>query len=295
LSICQVNATFKGMTLDHYPDRLNRAVEFLRTLDIPAVKWCVVLGSGLGNLSHKLDEPGITLTYQTIPGFPKTTVKGHGGNLVFGKMGGIGLAIMEGRFHLYEGHNARVAVLPHRVLMALGVTHFIITNAAGGIHPAFSAGDLLIINDHINLSGTNPLTGPNLDDIGPRFPAISNAYDPTLRAICRESAELMGLPFREGVYAALPGPCYETQAEIHMLRCLGADAVGMSTVPEVIAIKHAGCTVAGLSLITNVAHSDTPPSHQEVVDMALQRKQKMHHLIIDVITRYNSDMEVSEQ
>ncbi len=266
-------------------EQIHTAARFLKSEFRFPIQWCVILGSGLGGLGQLLEQASAPVKYAAIPGFPGTSVAGHSGELCIGKVNDIGVVVMEGRFHLYEGHSARTVVLPVRVLMKLGVTHFFITNAAGGINPGFQQGDLMLIRDHLNLLGQNPLTGPNLDEFGPRFPAMAGAYPPELITLCENIADNHGIDVQKGVYAALPGPTYETPAEINMLRILGADAVGMSTVPEVIAIRHAGCRVIAMSLITNMTTSSVPPTHQEVVETADKRKKDCHKLILETIRR----------
>lgn len=274
------------MNLLNYRDRLNRAADFLASqIDHPPV-WCVILGSGLGGLGSKLTTPKHTISYSDIPGFPRTTVEGHAGTAVFGKWKDQGVVVMEGRFHRYEGHDWPLLVLPVRVLMQLGVTHFLITNAAGGIRSDLIPGDLMMLTDHLNLMGGSPLTGPNLDNFGPRFPAMTHCYNPELRSSIMAAANRRGTQIKEGVYAALSGPTYETAAEIKMLATLGADAVGMSTVPEVTAIQHAGQKVAAVSLVTNATGGDSVPTHEEVVEMADRRREDLHHVMLDVIESF---------
>ncbi|MBN1552564.1 purine-nucleoside phosphorylase [bacterium] len=266
-----------------YRDNLDRAIDYLKQRIPFQLDWCVILGSGLGGLAEYLAEPLFRFSYATLPGFLRTTVTGHTGELAVGHIGKTGIAVMEGRFHLYEGHSAQTVVLPVRVMMGLGVRSFFITNAAGGIRKDLIPGDLMMISDHLNLMGINPLTGENLEDYGPRFPAMSNAYDAAYSEEFQLLAEKSELTLKSGIYAGLPGPSYETPAEIAMLKAIGADAVGMSTVPEVIALRHGGCRVIAVSLITNSTASPEPPTHQEVVDMANKRKKELHSLIIKLI------------
>ncbi|MBN1355300.1 purine-nucleoside phosphorylase [bacterium] len=266
-----------------YLDRIRRAEAYLASLDLPVPRWCIILGSGLGGISERLKKVHRETAFERIPGFSGTSVEGHDGKLVFGSTGKTEIAVMEGRYHLYEGHDPRTVVLPIRVLLALGVSRFFITNAAGGIRSDLNEGDTMMIRDHLNLTGYNPLTGPNLKEWGPRFPAMNDAWDPVVRRLTVRIAGEIGIACTEGVYAALAGPCYESGAEIRMLRTLGADAVGMSTVPEMTVIRQAGCTVAGLSLITNIAGTDIPPDHGEVVDVASARKPVIHQLILEVV------------
>ncbi|HPQ38760.1 MAG TPA: purine-nucleoside phosphorylase [bacterium] len=271
------------MNLLTYRDRIERAADYIRTRLPAPPAWCVVLGSGLGGLGDRLADPVMKIAYHRIPGFPKTTVHGHAGTLAFGYSGECGVAVMEGRFHGYEGHDTPTLVLPVRVMISIGVRFFFITNAAGGIRSDLIPGDLMLISDHLNLMGANPLTGPNLDEFGPRFPAMTDCYDPELRHRVLSEASSRSLEFKQGVYAALPGPNYETDAEIEMLRRLGADAVGMSTVPEVLAIRHAGRRVVAVSLITNATGGGNVPTHEEVVEMADRRRPELHRIIGDTI------------
>ncbi|NOZ88265.1 MAG: purine-nucleoside phosphorylase [Deltaproteobacteria bacterium] len=263
--------------------RIDRAVEFLspHIRDVP--KTGVVLGSGLGSYAERMSDI-VTLPYSEIPGFPVSSVQGHAGRLVTGTKHGIRVIVMQGRVHMYEGYHLLDVVLPVRVLARLGIENLVVTNAAGGVNPSFIPGDLMLIKDHLNLTGANPLTGANLDDLGPRFPDMSNAYDPGLASLAWESAKSLGIDLKKGVYAWLPGPSYETPSEVKMLRLLGADATGMSTVPEVIAAIHAGLRVLGLSCITNKAAglSDTSLNHEEVKETAA-RVEKNFVNLIDVI------------
>ncbi|MBN1296130.1 purine-nucleoside phosphorylase [bacterium] len=266
-----------------YHDTIDRAAHFLKTR-IPVVPdWCVILGSGLGGLGDRLTDP-LSIPYDSIPGFPGTTVQGHAGKLVVGTWSERSVAVMEGRFHAYEGHDGWMLVLPVRVLMMLGTSRFCITNAAGGIRADIVPGDLMLISDHINLLGSNPLTGPNLADFGVRFPAMTACYDEDFRSRIAAIARKRSVPMTSGVYAALPGPSYETNAEITMLRLLGADAVGMSTVPEVIAIRHANRRVVAISLITNATGGGSVPTHEEVVALADTRRSDLHGIILELIS-----------
>ena len=215
----------------------------------------MILGSGLGDLENAI-ESAVDVPYENVPHFPIPQVEGHRGHVIMGRLSGQELVVMSGRAHFYEGHAMPEITLPVRVMQALGVEMLIVTNAAGGLDPAFRPGDLMLISDHINLvgmSGHNPLWGINDPDLGPRFPDMTDAYDPVLRNLAREVAQAEGIPLREGVYAMLAGPSFETPAEIRFLRAIGADAVGMSTAHEVIVARHAGMRVLGLSGISNVA------------------------------------------
>ena len=212
----------------------------------------VVLGSGLGSFADGLDD-AVGIPYQTIPHMPTTTVVGHAGQLRVGVVDGVRVACLQGRVHLYEGHEPERVVFGVRLLAKLGCRAVLLTNAAGGLRESFHPGTLMLITDHLNLTGRNPLLGPNDSALGPRFPDMTSAYDAALRAEVRTAARDVGVALEQGVYAALLGPCYETPAEIRMLRTLGADAVGMSTVPEVIALRHMGVRAVGISCITNMA------------------------------------------
>jgi purine-nucleoside phosphorylase len=234
-----------------------------------APKVGIILGSGLGTFADALEQ-ATAIPYSELPNFPLSGVAGHAGRLVLGKLGGESIVAMQGRVHFYEGYTPQQVAFPARVLCALGIKALVVTNAAGGINTAFKVGDLMAITDHLNLAGYNPLIGPNDDKLGTRFPDMSHAYDPKLLDLLEKSGVATGVALRKGVYCCLSGPSYETPAEIRMLRTLGADAVGMSTVPEVIAAAHMGVKVAGISCITNLAAgiSKQPLSHEEVGETA---------------------------
>jgi purine-nucleoside phosphorylase len=243
------------------------AAEYLRA-KLPAVpRIAIVLGSGLGAFAEEL-ENRTCLPYSQIPGWPQSTAIGHAGMLVSGKLAGMDVIVMSGRAHLYEGYTAQEAAFGVRVLGRLGVESLVLTNAAGGINEAYGQGALVLISDHINLQGTNPLMGPNDEGIGPRFPDMSDAYCARYRETARAVAAEMGIQLPEGVYAGLLGPSYETPAEIRFLRTIGADLVGMSTVPEVIAANHMGMKVIAISCVTNMAAGILPGkiSHDEVLE-----------------------------
>jgi purine-nucleoside phosphorylase len=234
-------------------------------LGIPSV--AVVLGSGLGAFADELKD-SIGIPYADIPNFPRSTALGHAGRLVIGTLGGLTVAAMQGRVHQYEGYTARESAFPIRVLARLGVTSVVLTNAAGGINSAYAQGALVVLSDHINLQGSNPLLGPNDDRFGPCFPGMSHAYNVRYREIAQQAARELGIDLKEGVYAALSGPSYETPAEIRYLRTIGADLVGMSTVPEVIVARHMGLDVLAISCVTNMAAglSSGEINHQEVLE-----------------------------
>ncbi|TGE34266.1 purine-nucleoside phosphorylase [Desulfosporosinus sp. Sb-LF] len=229
----------------------------------------VILGSGLGAFADLIEEE-IVIPYKEIPHFPISTVEGHAGQMVFGTVDGRKVVVMQGRFHFYEGYAMQEVTFPIRVMQVLGVKGLIVTNAAGGINAAFHPGDLILIKDHINLMGDNPLRGANLSSLGPRFPDLSDGYNLEWRQKALEIARELGIKPQEGVYAAMSGPNYETPAEIRYLRTIGADMVGMSTVPEVLVANHAGMRVLGISCVTNMAAGILPQklSHVEVMETA---------------------------
>jgi len=246
---------------------MQRAVDYIRSETSREPRVAVVLGSGLGAfaeaLSHRLEIP-----YDAIPDWPVSTAIGHAGKLVFGKLDGLEVAVMAGRSHLYVGYTPAQVTMGVRVLHRLGVRSIIFTNAAGGINLSYSQGALVLISDHINLLGSNPLTGPNDDSAGPRFPDMTDAYSAAYRTIVHQVASELGIPLAEGVYAAVTGPSYETPAEIRYLRTIGADLVGMSTVPEVIVANHLGMRVLAISCVTNMAAGILPQKikHEEVLE-----------------------------
>lgn len=252
------------------------------TTVVPRV--ALVLGSGLGALAGEV-ENAVIVPYTDIPRFPASTAPGHAGRLVLGTVEGIPVVIMAGRVHLYEGYTAGEVAFPIRVLHRLGAETLIITNAAGGINPDFHPGSLMLIEDHINLTGHNPLIGPNQSELGPRFPDMTAAYSPRLRQIARVAGENIGESLKQGVYLGLQGPSYETPAEIRMFRLLGADAVGMSTVIEVIAGNHEGMEVLGISCITNMAAGMLPAklTEQEVFDTAERVSRQFKALLRGIV------------
>ena len=237
----------------------------------------IVLGSGLGKLADRIEDP-ITVPYRDIPGFPVSTAIGHKGNFIAGTLGGKTVIAMQGRIHYYEGYPMEQVVLPVRVMISLGIGHLFVSNAAGGVHPDFRVGDLMIITDHLNFL-PNPLIGPNLDEFGPRFPDMTRPYDPALVRKAEAIAAEEGIPVRKGVYAACSGPCYETPAEYRYYRTIGTDAVGMSTVPEVIVARHSRIPCFGVSVITDEAHftndADYVTDENVIVAMADAAADKM--------------------
>jgi purine-nucleoside phosphorylase len=256
--------------------------------ELASPRIAAILGSGLGGVVELLDEsPRLAMPYRDIPHIPGAGVEGHAGELVAGRVGGTPALVLSGRAHPYEGYSHREATILLRAVLALGVETLVVTNAAGGLNPAFDPGDVMLIIDHINLSGDNPLTGPNVDRFGPRFPPLTDAYDPALRALALESAERSDVGLESGVYIMLAGPSYETRAEMRMLRTLGADAVGMSTAHEVIVARHAGVRVLGFSLITNKATDDveTGATHEEVIEMGRIGAARLVTLLGDLLPR----------
>lgn len=244
----------------------------------------LVLGSGLGEMAEELEDR-IVIPYKNIPGFPLSTVEGHAGNLVFGKISDKHIVAMQGRFHYYEGYSMQEVTFPIRIMAKLGIESLIVTNAAGGINERFKAGDLMIIEDMLNLQGDNPLIGANLDDFGVRFPDLSQAFNKEMQNTILKCAIKNNITLKKGVYAAMSGPSFETPAEIRMLRRLGADAVGMSTVPEVIVARHSGIKVLGISCISNMAAGilQQPLNHKEVIETTNQVKDLFKKLIRETI------------
>jgi purine-nucleoside phosphorylase len=250
----------------------------------------LVLGSGLGAFADDISG-AVRIPYEKIPGFPRATAEGHAGRLVIGKMEGAAVAAMQGRAHLYEGYSAAEAAFPMRVFQRLGIRAAILTNAAGAIHPDFRPGEFVVIRDHINLQGANPLTGRNDERFGPRFPDMTEAYWAPYRGMTLAEAEMLGIAAHEGVYAAVSGPSYETPAEIGYLRAIGADLAGMSTVPEVIALRQMGIRVMGISCVTNMAAgiSEGPIHHGEVIERGERAKGQLAALLRAVIPRIAKD------
>lgn len=247
----------------------------------------IVLGSGLGKLAGLIEDSTI-IPYREIPQFPVSTAVGHEGNFIIGKLGGKDVVAMQGRFHYYEGYPMSLVTLPIRVMMKLGISHLFVSNAAGGVNMDYKVGDLMIIKDHINLL-PNPLIGPNLDEFGPRFPDMTRTYDRDLRRKAVEICAGLGYDVHEGVYLGDTGPSYETPAEYKFYRMIGADAVGMSTVPEVIVARHGGMKVFGMSVITNEAHDDYPDDFKndgdDVVRAANAAADRMNRLFIEMISQ----------
>lgn len=256
--------------------------------DLGTPQLVVVLGSGLGGVTDVLDpSPRLAIDYADIPNVPTSSVVGHAGQVVAGAVRGTAAVLLSGRAHPYEGFSHRESTLLLRAVLALGPRTVVLTNAAGGLNPEFDPGDVMLIADHLNLSGDNPLRGPNLDRFGERFPAMTDAYDPALREAARESSVRTGIGLREGVYIMLAGPSFETRAEMRMLRGFGGDAVGMSTAHEAIVARHAGARVLGFSLITNKATDDVAEgaTHEEVLEMGRVGGGKLATLLGDLLPR----------
>ncbi len=260
--------------------KIREAAQSVRAKSQITPQMGLILGSGLGSVAQLLED-SITIPYQELPHFGTTSVEGHSGKLVLGRLAGVPCVLLQGRFHLYEGYTMEQVAFPTRVLCALGIHTLLLTNAAGGINTRFRPGQIMLIEDHLNLMGNNPLIGPNLTELGPRFPDMSTAYDLKCREVILRNAEKLGISLQRGVYGGLLGPTYETPAEVRMLRALGADAVGMSTVPETIAAVHLGVRVLGLSCITNMAAgiSLNKLTHQEVVENSKLALKNLEDLI----------------
>ena len=267
-------------------ERAEKAARVIRERVHTDVPVAIVLGSGLGGFADELTE-ATAIPYDQIPGFARATVEGHAGRLVVGKAGDSLVVAQQGRFHFYEGYSFEDVTFPIRVLKLLGVRTLILTNASGALNVEYSPGSLMVITDHINLMGTNPLIGPNDERFGPRFPDLTNVYSPDLQDIVLHEADAMNLQMRRGVYAALTGPSYETPAEIHMVRALGADAVGMSTVPEAIVARHMDIQVVGISCITNLAAgvTDRPVDHTQVIAIGERIRESFTELLRRVIPK----------
>ncbi len=265
---------------------IDEAVSFIRSKTKLQPQAGIILGSGLGSVVDAI-EPEVTIPYGDIPGAKASTVAGHSGKLILGRAGKVPVAVLSGRMHFYEGHEMPDVMHLARVVGRLGIRNLLVTNAAGGVNTAYRPGDLMLISDHINLMGMNPLRGPNIDALGVRFPDMTEAYPESLRAIGRDVARQLGIVIQEGVYLALSGPTYETPAEIRMFRTLGADAVGMSTVPEVIAMSQMNIPVLGISCITNMAAGmlNQKLIHQEVMDTTARVQKEFTSLVLGIVER----------
>lgn len=268
-----------------------KAADVIRQHTPQAPSVGLVLGSGLGSLADSL-ENRVAIPYKDIPGFPQSTVHGHSGQLVIGQLEGQTVIAQQGRAHFYEGYTTQEITFPIRVMLALGIHTLILTNAAGGINPAYAVGDLMLLNDHINfvgMTGSNPLMGPNDDTLGPRFVGMSQSYDRELRTLAHEAAKEAGIPLHEGVYTCLSGPNFETPAEIRMLRTIGSDTVGMSTVHEVLVARHQGIRVMACSGVTNVAidsvDTDLDANHEEVLEAGVVIVPRLTAILRGVLKR----------
>jgi purine-nucleoside phosphorylase len=265
-------------------DRIAEAVRSIRQRSTIEPEVGIILGTGLGGLADEI-EVETRLPYAEIPGFPLSTVESHAGRLLLGRLGGRAVVAMQGRFHRYEGYSLAEVTFPVRVMRALGAETLVVSNACGGMNPLWNPGDLVLLSDHINLLGDNPLVGANDDRLGPRFPDMSAPYHPELRALARAVALEQGIVLREGVYVAVPGPNLETRAEYRMLRLIGADVVGMSTVPEVIVAAHAGMRVVGISIITDRCLPDAlePVEIERIIATARSAEPSLTRLITGVV------------
>ena len=272
--------------LEEKRKRVEKTVEYLNFRKTINPKIAIVLGSGLGGLTDRVDIVD-EIPYQDIPYFPVSTVEGHKGTLILGRLNGVEVIVFNGRFHYYEGYSMDVVTYPQQILSGLGVKTLILSNAAGGMNPAFRVGDIMLIRDHINFFGTNPLIGPNDDKIGPRFPNMSEVYSRHLLMLAQQTAEELGIHVHEGVYIGVSGPCYETPAEYRMFHAFGGDAVGMSTVPEAIVAHHSGLEIFALSVITDlgVAGQVMGASHEDVLEAAAAAGPKMVDILYNMLPK----------
>jgi len=274
------------MSTPNLKQQIAEAVNFIRTKTKSEPRIGIILGTGLGSLASgiKLES---TVGYETIPHFPVSTVESHAGKLLFGDLGGKKVMAMQGRFHYYEGYSMQQVTFPVRVMKALGIKILIVSNACGGLNPQFKSGDLMLITDHINLQGDNPLIGPNDESLGPRFPDMFNCYDKELIQLAENVALNLGMKLNRGVYVSVSGPNLETAAEYRFLRIIGADVVGMSTVPEVIVARHQGTKVLGFSIITDMGLPDAlkPTSLEEIIACANKSEPLLRQLISEVVEK----------
>jgi purine-nucleoside phosphorylase len=275
-----------GQGSAHTLENIERAAGVIRKRYSGAPATGIILGTGLGGLAKQINVE-TTIEYPDIPGFPHSTVESHAGRLLCGTLGGKPVIAMQGRFHRYEGYSLQQVTFPVRVLRALGAKNLVVSNACGGMHPLWSPGDLMLISDHINMLGDSPLIGPNDDRLGPRFPDMSEPYDAGLRSIARKVAMDLQIPLREGVYVAVTGPNLETRAEYRFLRGIGADVVGMSTVPEVIVAVHGGMRVLGVSIITDQCLPDAlePASLEKIIAVAAKAEPNLTALVSGVVEK----------
>jgi len=270
------------------PERIAALVDGVRRRTDVVPEVGIVLGSGLGGLADDLED-AVAIPFAELPGWPEATAPGHVGRLLLGRLGGRAVVMLQGRFHLYEGNDPGLVVQPMLLFRALGARVVVLTNAAGGLDPSFGPGTLMIMRDHINLTGRNPLIGPNADELGPRFPDMTEAWSPRLRAGLHAAAATEGVEMREGIYVGLTGPTYETPAEVRMLAALGGDAVGMSTVLECIAARWVGLEVCGVSLVTNAGagYTGAPLTHEEVLEAGASAGPRL----ANVIRRFIEDLD----
>jgi purine-nucleoside phosphorylase len=266
--------------------KINEAIKFIRTKTDMKPRIGIILGTGLGGLVKEIKKE-IVIDYEKIPHFPVSTVESHHGKLIFGTLSGKKIVAMQGRFHMYEGYDLKQVTFPVRVMKFLGVKNLLISNAAGALNPLFQKGDVMIMSDHINLLGDNPLIGPNDDELGPRFPDMSEAYSKDLIALAEQAALDLKIRVQKGVYVAMPGPNLETRAEYRFLRIIGADAVGMSTVPEDIVAVHMGMKVLGFSILTDECFPDAlkPASLEKILKVAMKAEPKMTAIMKEVVKR----------
>ena len=265
--------------------RAKEAAQYIKDQGVDTLEVGLILGSGLGELADEIEDR-VVIQYTDIPSFPVSTVEGHAGQLVCGTLGGKKVIALQGRFHYYEGYTMEVVTFPIRVMSELGVESMIVTNAAGGVNRDFTPGDLMMITDHINFFGTNPLIGANDEEQGPRFPDLSQAYDLEYQRFIKEAATELDLPLKEGVYFGMTGPTYESPAEIRMINTLGGDSVGMSTVPEVIVARHAGIRVAGISCITNFAAGlGGELNHEDVIEVSTKIRSSFKSLVVTLLEK----------
>ncbi len=274
------------MTVTDLYDRVQEAAAVVRQRSSLVPEVAIILGTGLGGLVKEI-QAETTIPYEQIPGFPLSTVESHAGRLILGKLNGKRVIAMQGRFHRYEGYTLQQVTFPLRVMQALGARTLVVTNVSGGMHPLWAPGDVMLIADHINLLGDNPLIGRNDDRLGPRFPDMSDPYTPALKAKARELALELKINLREGVYVAVTGPCLETRAEYRMLRAMGADVVGMSTVPEVIVAVHSGMQVVGFSIITDQCLPDAlePASLEQILAVAGRAEPHLTRLVAALVPK----------
>ena len=266
-------------------EKINKAKQYILGIDSEKIDLAIILGTGLGKMSEDIEDAKI-IKYEDIPEFPVSTVVGHAGELIIGNLMGKRVIAMNGRFHFYEGNPMEKVTFAVRVFKALGINDIIVSNAAGGMNPSFKAGDLMIISDHINMMGTNPLIGKNYEELGPRFPDMSSAYNKEFIAIAEAAAVKLDIKIQKGIYAAVSGPTFETPAELRMLRLIGGDAVGMSTAPEVIVANHMSMRVLGISCITDMAVADSlePIDHKQVMETANRTMSKFISLVKEIVS-----------